>query len=68
MPRKIEKGSRCMLPAEVTRVGDAGMVTVHVRGFHTPITLHERYLEDVSPPPREKPVGGRRKPLYDKPT
>ncbi|PDT86524.1 hypothetical protein [Sinorhizobium sp. BJ1] len=65
MPKKIEKGSRVTLSAEVTRVGDDGMVTVHVRGYHTPITLPEKYLSDIQPAPKEKPVGGRRK-FYDR--
>jgi preprotein translocase subunit YajC len=60
---KIEKGSRVLLAGTVTRVGEDGMVSVKLRGYDYPITLHEKYLGEVIPPEKAKP---KRKPAMDK--
>jgi hypothetical protein len=65
MARKITKGDHVKLSGEVTRVGEDGWVTVHIYGFGYPVTLHENYLDEVTPGPKEpKP---KFKKIYDKP-
>lgn len=60
---KIEKGDICKIKATVARVWDDGTVTVVLHGFDTPITLKEKYLDEVSKP--QKPAKVRvRKPVW----
>ncbi len=65
MARKLEKGDRVKVEGEITRVGDRD-VTIYIRGYPYPITLPIDALDEVTPGPKERPIGGRRK-FYDKP-
>lgn len=64
---KISKGSRVLLAGTVTRVGEDGMVSVKLRGYHTPVTLYGEDIEEVRPPEKER-AQRPRKDFYDKPT
>ncbi|RVO41377.1 hypothetical protein CN093_08955 [Sinorhizobium meliloti] len=65
MPRKIAKGDRVKVEGGVSRIGTNGYVTIWIRGYEYPITLHEKYLDEVVPGPKEpKP---RFKKIYDNP-
>lgn len=70
--RKPTKGDVCRISAEIAKVWPDGKVSLHVRGYEWPITLPEKYLEDVEPKPKPvKPPKPRKHsdadPLWDKP-
>lgn len=74
MAKRPSKGDIATLRADVVRVWENGNVTLHIRGYDYPITLHERHLVTVEPkpkppaPPKEPKRKGRGKPFYDEPT
>lgn len=77
MPKKPVKGDIAVIRAKVATTWENGLVTPHLPGYETPVTLHEKYLDDVIPapktppapkPPKEPSRRGRGKPFYDEPT
>lgn len=52
MPKKpLNKGDTATLRAEIYRDWGDGRITLHIRGYEHPITLNEKYLDDVQPKP-----------------
>ncbi|WEX76653.1 hypothetical protein PYH37_004973 [Sinorhizobium numidicum] len=46
------------------------MVTLHLPGYEHPVTIHEKYLDEVIPnpkPAKEPKPKAKKPPLYDKP-
>jgi hypothetical protein len=66
MARKIERGDAVKLAGKVDKIWPNGLVTVHLRGYDYPVTLHADVIAEIIQGPPEKPVGGKRK-FYDKP-
>ncbi|ASY63596.1 hypothetical protein SJ05684_c21550 [Sinorhizobium sojae CCBAU 05684] len=67
---KFEKGDHLRLTAKIVKVWESGLLTLHLRGYEHPVSIHEKYLDDVEivRRPKEPKARNRRKPLYDKPT
>ncbi|ASY62469.1 Phage protein [Sinorhizobium sojae CCBAU 05684] len=68
MVQRISKGDRVKISGKVSRVWPNGLVSLYPDGLDYPITVRPEDIDEVLPkerPPKEKPVGGRRKPIYD---
>ncbi|MCW5697937.1 MAG: hypothetical protein KIS96_14550 [Bauldia sp.] len=59
MPRKVDIGYTGTVDVEVTYVIDADRVAVRIKGVAAPIQLRLDQLNDLRPPPKQKPLFDR---------
>ncbi|MCK3776199.1 hypothetical protein MZK49_05580 [Ensifer sesbaniae] len=70
--KKPAKGDVAIIKADIAKVWENGLVTLHLPGYDHPVTVHEKFLDDIQtkpkpPKPVKQPKHSDKTPMWDDP-